>query len=54
MNVNDKVNNPFILFFQPKKEILDHEMDIFHGNLQGEELAEARKSLEELKREVIY
>lgn len=34
-----------------KKEILDKEIDIYHGNLEGEELLEAKRELEQLKRE---
>jgi len=37
-----------------KKEILDKEIDIIHGNLQGEELVEAKKDLEMLKEEMGY
>lgn len=34
-----------------KKEILDKEIDIYHGNLEGDELVEAKKALDLLKRE---
>jgi len=44
--------SPTKSFRDPKKEILDREIDIYHGNLEGDELLQAKEALEELKREM--
>ncbi|XP_065668942.1 RNA-binding protein 26 isoform X2 [Hydra vulgaris] len=36
----------------PKKEILDREIDIYHGNLDGDELEEAKRAIVLLKRQI--